>query len=149
MWTENVTWFSNEEGKKGRIEVGQLADLVVPDHDYFACGEDEIADITAALTIVGGKVVYAAGDFARLDEAGPPPAMPDWSPVRRYGGYGAWGDDRAGNARVIAQRTAATCGCGHGCGIHGHNHPAALSGRLPVSDLKSFWGVLGCACWAV
>src|SRR5580692_1604903 len=22
MWTENVTWFSNEEGKKGRIEVG-------------------------------------------------------------------------------------------------------------------------------
>jgi len=149
MWTENVTWFSNEEGKKGRIEVGQLADLVVPDRDYFACAEDEIADITAALTIVGGKVAYAAGDFARLDEAGPPPAMPDWSPVRRYGGYGAWGDDRAGNARVIAQRTAATCGCGHGCGIHGHNHAAALSGRLPVSDLKSFWGVLGCACWAV
>jgi predicted amidohydrolase YtcJ len=149
MWTENVTWFSNEEGKKGRIEVGQLADLVVPDHDYFACAEDEIADITAALTIVGGKVVYAAGDFARLDEAGPPPAMPGWSPVRRYGGYGAWGDERAGNARVIAQRTAATCGCGHGCGIHGHNHAAALSDRLPVSDLKSFWGVLGCACWAV
>ena len=26
MWTENVTWFSNEEGKKGRIEAGQLAD---------------------------------------------------------------------------------------------------------------------------
>src|SRR5262249_57598553 len=24
MWTENVTWFSNEEGRKGRIEVGQL-----------------------------------------------------------------------------------------------------------------------------
>jgi predicted amidohydrolase YtcJ len=37
MWTENVTWFSNEEGKKGRIEVGQLADLIVPDRDYFAC----------------------------------------------------------------------------------------------------------------
>src|ERR1700719_409359 len=30
MWTENVTWFSNEGGKKGRIEVGQFADLVVP-----------------------------------------------------------------------------------------------------------------------
>src|SRR4029077_4024073 len=28
MWTEKVTWFSNEEGKKGRIEVGQLADLI-------------------------------------------------------------------------------------------------------------------------
>ena len=35
MWTENVTWFSNEEGKKGRIEAGQLADLIVPDRDYL------------------------------------------------------------------------------------------------------------------
>src|SRR5207253_10159270 len=68
MWTENVTWFSNEEGKKGRIEVGQFADLVVPDRDYFACSEDEISGITAALTIVGGKVAYGAGDFASLDE---------------------------------------------------------------------------------
>ena len=64
MWTENVTWFSNEEGKKGRIEVGQLADLIVPDRDYFACAEDEIADTTSELTIVGGKVVYGAGDFS-------------------------------------------------------------------------------------
>ena len=24
MWTENVTWFSNEEGRKGRIEVASL-----------------------------------------------------------------------------------------------------------------------------
>ena len=31
MWTEDVTWFSNEEGKKGRIEAGQFADLIVPD----------------------------------------------------------------------------------------------------------------------
>ena len=31
MWTENATWFSNEEGKKGRIQVGQYADLIVPD----------------------------------------------------------------------------------------------------------------------
>ena len=65
MWTENVTWFSNEEGKKGRIEVGQFADLIVPDRDYFSCPEDEIADTTSDLTIVGGKVVYGAGDFAQ------------------------------------------------------------------------------------
>src|ERR1700693_2974202 len=78
MWTENVTWFSNEEGKKGRIEVGQLADLIVPDRDYFACAEDEIADITSDLTIVGGKAVFGAGDFAKLDESVPPPPMPDW-----------------------------------------------------------------------
>src|SRR6202790_677971 len=69
MWTENVTWFSNEEGKKGRIEIGQLADLIVPDRDYFACAEDEIADTVSDLTIVGGKVVFGAGDFARFDES--------------------------------------------------------------------------------
>jgi predicted amidohydrolase YtcJ len=149
MWTENVTWFSNEEGKKGHIEVGQLADLIVPDHDYFACAEDEIADTVSQLTIVGGKVVYAAGDFSRLDEAGPPPAMPDWSPVRRYGGYGAWRDDNAGAARITVQRAATACGCGLGCGIHGHDHVSAWSNRVPVSDLKSFWGALGCSCWAV
>jgi hypothetical protein len=37
IWTENVTWFCNEEGKKGQIRVGQLADLIVPDRDFFAC----------------------------------------------------------------------------------------------------------------
>src|SRR6185295_6885331 len=55
MWTENVTWFSNEEGRKGRIEAGQLADLIVPDRDYFTCPEDEIAATVSELTIVGGK----------------------------------------------------------------------------------------------
>src|SRR6202521_1880106 len=50
MWTENVTWFSNEEGKKGRIEVGQLADLIVPDRDYFSCAEADIAGTTSELT---------------------------------------------------------------------------------------------------
>jgi predicted amidohydrolase YtcJ len=86
MWTENVTWFSNEEGRKGRIQAGQLADVIVPDRDYFACAEHEIADISSLLTIVGGRVVYAQGDFSRLDDHVPPPAMPDWSPVRSYGG---------------------------------------------------------------
>src|ERR1700737_962476 len=80
MWTENVTWFSNEEGNKGRIQVGQLADLIVPDRDFFSCPEDEIADTTSDLTIVGGNVVYGAGDFAGLDQVTPPPAMPEWSP---------------------------------------------------------------------
>ncbi len=48
LWTENGTWFSNEEGKKGQIAAGQLADLVVPDRDFFACAEAEIADTTVA-----------------------------------------------------------------------------------------------------
>src|SRR5712692_1890845 len=81
MWTENVTWFSNEEGKKGRIEVGQLADLIVPDRDFFSCAEAEIADTTSDLTMVGGKIVYAKGTFKTHDGSPPPPAMPDWSPV--------------------------------------------------------------------
>src|SRR6201989_747487 len=92
MWTENVTWFSNEEGRKGRIDVGQLADLIVPDRDYFACAESEIADITSELTVVGGRIVYGTGEFRTLDDAAPPPAMPDWSPVRHFGGYGNSGD---------------------------------------------------------
>ena len=148
MWTEYVTWFSNEEGKKGRIQVGQFADLIVPDRDYFACREDEIADITSDLTVVGGKVVYGAGDFARYDEAEPPPAMPDWSPVRAFGGYGAWADAGAASASA-RQSSAMRCGCANACTIHGHDHARSWSEKLPVADLRSFWGALGCACWAV
>ena len=147
MWTENVTWFSNEEGKKGRVMVGQLADLIVPDRDYFACSEDEIADTSSLLTLVGGKVVYGVGDFADLDQSAPPPAMPDWSPVRRYGGYAGWGEDK--KADTLHRTAAASCGCGTSCGVHGHSHATAWSSKLPISDLKSFWGALGCSCWAV
>src|SRR5271154_2728274 len=74
VWAGNVTWFSNEEGKKGRIQVGQLADLIVPDRDFFACAEGEIADSASVLTVVGGKGVYGAGDFASFDQAELPPA---------------------------------------------------------------------------
>jgi hypothetical protein len=147
MWTENVTWFSNEEGRKGRIEVGQFADLIVPDRDYFTCAEAEIADIASELTLVGGKIVYASSDFAALDKAAPPPAMPDWSPVRNFGGYGAGAEK--GPARAARMHAAQFCGCANSCGVHGHDHASAWSSRLPVADLKSFWGALGCACWAV
>ena len=150
MWTENVTWFSNEEGNKGRIQTGQFADLIVPDRDYFSCPESDIADTTSELTIVGGRIVYAAGSFASLDAAAPPPAMPDWSPVRRFGGYGAWGATPRATGSAAAQRTfALDCGCGSACAVHGHQHATAWSARLPIADLKSFWGALGCSCWAV
>jgi len=148
LWTENVTWFSNEEGRKGRIEVGQFADLIVPDRNYFGCPEDEIADAVSDLTMVGGKVVYGAGDFAPLDEAPPPPAMPDWSPVREFGGYAAWGAQDAAAGPAARQRLAADCGCAKACTVHGHDHAGALASRVPVADLKSFWGALGCACYA-
>jgi predicted amidohydrolase YtcJ len=147
MMTENVTWFSNEEGKKGRIQVGQFADLIVPDRDYFSCAEDEIADTTSELTIVGGRVVYGAGDLASFDKTEPPPAMPDWSPVRTFGGYGAWADADAQPG--VRRRLAMSCDCANSCSIHGHDHASVWSSRLPIADLKSFWGALGCACWAV
>ena len=149
MWTENVTWFSNEVGKKGRIEAGQLADLVVPDRDFFACPESEIADTTALLTMVGGKVVYATGAFQAHDDGAPPPAMPDWSPVRRFGGYAGWGDTEGKPMQAAMRRMAADCACANDCNVHGHQHATAWSSQLPIADLKSFWGALGCACWAV
>ena len=35
------------------------------------------------------------------------------------------------------------------CGMHGHQHATAWTRSLPIADLKSFWGALGCSCWAV
>lgn len=146
MWTENTTWFSNEEGRKGRIEAGMLADLAVLDRDYFSVPGDEIRQITAVLTIVDGKPVYGAGDFADL--APPlPPAMPDWSPVNTFGGYNKAAPDPANLA--LAKAAVASCGCASTCSVHGHDHASAWGAALPVADLKRFWGALGCACWAV
>jgi predicted amidohydrolase YtcJ len=149
MWTENVTWFSSEVGKKGRIAAGQFADLILPDRDYFSCPEGEIADITSDLTMVGGKIVYAAGEFSSHDKMPLPPAMPDWSPVRRFGGFAAWGDQKGVAARTLSANVAMRCDCTKGCSIHGHDHASAWSSNLPIADLKSFWGALGCACWAI
>jgi hypothetical protein len=35
------------------------------------------------------------------------------------------------------------------CAVRGHEHARAWLGKMPVSDLKSFWGALDCACWAM
>ena len=58
MWTWNGAYLSFEEKEKGSIEPGKLADLVVVSKDFANCPEDEIKDIEALQTIVGGKVVY-------------------------------------------------------------------------------------------
>jgi hypothetical protein len=70
--------------------------------------------------------------------------MPDWSPVRSYGGYQKRAD--ADPARTYA--LAAACACANSCGVHGHAHANAWGVQLPVSDERSFWGALGCSCWA-
>ncbi len=140
LWTHENTWFSNELGKKGQIKAGQLADLAVLSADYFNVPESAIATLGSVLTILGGTVVHGEGDFARLAPTLPPP-MPDWSPVAAFGGY-----HRAPGTRATL---ANACGCASGCAIHGHDHAAALGATVPAADPQSFWGSLGCGCWAV
>ena len=56
--TINGAYLSFEEDVKGSIEVGKYGDLVVLDRDYLEVPRDQIKDIEALTTIVGGKVVY-------------------------------------------------------------------------------------------
>lgn len=150
MWTENVAWFSNEEGKRGRIEVGQFADFIVPSKDYFSVSDDEISFLTSHLTVVGGRVVFGDDEFSSLDDNPLPPAMPDWSPVRKFKGYGAWGDPEGAGKNSLSplrQQAIASCGCSSACGLHGHDHARAWGANVPASDLKGFFGALGCSCW--
>jgi predicted amidohydrolase YtcJ len=53
-------WFIWEDDL-GSIEVGNHADLVVLDRDYFSVPEEEIRLIRSRLTIIGGKVIHNAG----------------------------------------------------------------------------------------
>ena len=87
-YTVGSAWFSSEETKKGTLAPGQLADLAVLSADYFAVPEEEIRAIESILTIVDGKIVYGAGAF---HSHAPPalPVLPEWSPVRSFGGYAA------------------------------------------------------------
>jgi len=58
MWTLNGAWMTFDEKTKGSIEPGKLADMVVISKDYLRCPVDDIKDIEALLTVVGGQVVY-------------------------------------------------------------------------------------------
>lgn len=140
LWTEANTWFSNEQGKKGQIKAGQLADLALLSDDYFSVPEDQIATLRSVLTMLGGKIVFAEGDEAKLAPPMPKP-MPDWSPVATFGGY------RRGPA--VHTKQASTCGCQRACTLHGHDHAVALGAPVPAADVQGFWGAFGCGCWAV
>ncbi|HZU63976.1 MAG TPA: amidohydrolase [Novosphingobium sp.] len=140
LWTEANTWFSNEVGRKGQIKAGQLADLALLSDDYFAVPESAISQIRSVLTILGGKVVHGNGDYAAHAPDLPRP-MPDWSPVGTFGGH--W------QSPETRWKLASACACAVPCAVHGHGHAAALGAQTPTADPQSFWGALGCGCWAV
>ena len=66
VYTTGSAWFSFDENKLGSIEPGKLADLIVLTEDYMTIPEDRIKDLESVLTIVGGKPVYATGEYAAL-----------------------------------------------------------------------------------
>ena len=86
MLTANGPWFSGEEDRKGSIEAGKLADLAVLSADYFSVEDEQMKGIESVLTMVGGRIVYGAGEFSGLSPMGPP-VTPGWSSVGVYGGY--------------------------------------------------------------
>lgn len=83
LYTVGSSWFSSEEGQKGAIVPGQLADLAVLSDDFFSIPEENIKSLESVLTVVDGKVVYATEEFRDLAL----PLLPEWSPVARFGGY--------------------------------------------------------------
>jgi predicted amidohydrolase YtcJ len=67
IYTEGSAWFAHDESRRGRLLPGMLADLAVLSDDYFNVPLLRIAQIESLMTVVGGKVVYAAGPFSNLD----------------------------------------------------------------------------------
>jgi predicted amidohydrolase YtcJ len=137
LYTIGSSWFSGERGAKGAIAPGQFGDLAVLTDDYFSIPEEEIRALESVLTVVGGKVVYGTEEFANI---APPalPVMPDWSPVLKYGGYGAPLDAVSGN-HVHAAHSHAHGACGH------QHHGRSAEARQGFN--AGFFG-LGCDCFA-
>jgi len=130
-YTLGSAWFSGEEDKKGAIAPGYLADLAVLSSDYFSVPEEEIKQLESVLTVVGGKIVYGADEFAPL--APPPlPILPNWSPVREYGGY------HRSRQGVKAPATS-------GLSLHALMH--RMFGRHDPDCEERFWRP-GCECFA-
>lgn len=138
LWTRGSAWFSSEDDVKGTIAPGQYADLAVLSADFFTVPDEVIKNLESVLTVVDGRVVYAAEEFGDL---GPEalPVRPDWSPVARFGGH---------------QRFGSSLSHAHGVTVcrHGHVHSTAtLEDRLHVlfESAARWWGANpGCACFA-
>ncbi|WP_313919575.1 amidohydrolase [Tahibacter sp.] len=141
LWTQGSAWFSDEQAVKGRLAPGQYADFALLSADFFAIDEAAILDIESVLTVVGGRIVHAAGDYGPLAPELPAP-MPDWSPAN-LPAYRGGTVAQASAAFATAHATSHLPG--HHCTVHRHTH-AALQ-PVPGAD-AGFWGALGCNCFA-
>jgi len=152
LYTKGSAWFSQEQQKKGDIQIGMFADLAVLDKDYFNIDDEEVKNIEAEMTVVDGKIVYAKGDFSSYS---PPtiPILPDWSPTNIYNGYYPSGGhvvqphSHAGLSNTNGL-TDQIHSCSGSCNVHAHSHDQARLSNVPVNNYTAFWGALGCSCFA-
>jgi len=113
-WTQGGAWTSSEEGVKGALTPGKWADLAILSADYFSIQDEAIKRLESVLTMVGGKVVYAAGPYSRLSPP-PLPVSPDWLPVGRAPASGALQAPplrRHAHPLIIGDAGPWTLGCG-------------------------------------
>lgn len=145
LFTQGSSWFSSEDGQKGTLAVGQWADLAALTEDYFTVPEQDIKGIESVLTVVGGKVVYARDEFTPYQPP-PLPVLPEWSPARYFGGYGAPLDIRqaARNDIPVAHRHSAEC---HQHGCHHALQQLFTAAETARHRYAGFWGG-GCDCFA-
>ena len=71
LYTTGSAWFSFDDGVRGSLEVGKFADLAVLSRDYMTIPVEEIGGLESLLTIVGGRIVYAAGPYVRFNQPAP------------------------------------------------------------------------------
>jgi predicted amidohydrolase YtcJ len=67
LYTQGSAWFAHDDNRRGRLMPGMLADLAVLSDDYFSVALPRLAQIQSVLTMVGGKVVYAAAPFEGME----------------------------------------------------------------------------------
>jgi hypothetical protein len=68
LYTQGSAWFTFEEKLRGALKVGQFADIAVLSRDYLSVPVEQIGGIVSLLTMVGGRIVYADGPYAALEE---------------------------------------------------------------------------------
>ena len=67
-YTQGGAWFSHEENERGSLAPGKLADFAVLNEDYMTIPVERIGALHALMTVVGGRIVYAAAPFAGMEE---------------------------------------------------------------------------------